>query len=145
MAGRALLVVAVAAVALTPGAASAPASTRVIKLVSETIRVSGDAHKRWETDRLFDGVSFVHKRLDVVGSDRAIVIRYSATREWILCDANLPGGILHSEGFVRVTNGVVSVPVVNGTGRYAHARGRLLIWNIPNAPRLAENVYRLRR
>jgi hypothetical protein len=140
-----LLVALVGAAVLAGAARPAQAPTREVKLVSQTVRVTGTVKKHWETDRLYDGAAFRKKQLKLVGSDRALVIHYSKTREWIRCDTTLEGGTLHAQGYLRFAkNGVASVAVRSGTSRFAGMHGTLLIWDVPGAPSFAENVYRLR-
>jgi hypothetical protein len=144
MAGRAFAAAAVAAVVLAGPAVSASSTTLEIKVVSDTIRITGTAQRHWETDRLYDGVAFGKKHLKIVGSDRALVV-HRGVRLWIRCDTKFARGTLHAEGYARKrANGVVSVPVRSGTGRFAGMRGTLLIWDVPGEPAFAENVYRLR-
>jgi hypothetical protein len=135
------------ALTVAAGAAAATRPTTVIKVISLTIRDTGTNRHEFETDRLYDGAAFAHHRVVVVGGDRAEVKR-SGGREWMNVLATLRGGTIHARGYLqnaRSVGSVGSVRVVGGTGRFAGARGALLIWDVPGHPALAENEYRLTR
>jgi acylphosphatase len=61
-------------------------------------------------------------------------VRYEGT-------ARLPGGTLKIKGNVRpLANGAIEIPVVGGTGRFASAKGKVLVGP---GQLTAANVYEL--
>jgi Dirigent-like protein len=76
----------------------------------------------------------------LVGHDYAVNTLLSATRAKVTVQVSLPGGTLKVKGQVsRATSGGV-LPVVGGTGRFAHARGTC---SVRDRNRYSINVYRL--
>lgn len=131
-----------AALVLVAGAAAATPKPALIKVISLTVRDAGTNRHEFETDTLYDGAAFAHHRLVVVGRDRAEVKR-SSGREWMNVVTTLHGGTIHARGYLKSVRSVAQVAVIGGTGRYAGARGALLIWDVPGHAALAENEYRL--
>jgi hypothetical protein len=79
----------------------------------------------------------------VVGGDRSILTVTSPTRALIHTQATLPGGSLRIEGrFTFGTTKAVVLPVVDGSGAFAGARGSTTITQLSG--RRALNVFRLR-
>jgi dirigent-like protein len=76
----------------------------------------------------------------LVGHDYAVDTFLSATRAKVTVQVTLPGGTLIVRGQVsQATSGGV-LPVVGGTGRFAHARGTC---SVRDRNRYSINVYRL--
>lgn len=79
----------------------------------------------------------------VVGNDRSILTVTSPTRALIHVEAKLPGGSLRIEGrFTFGTTKAIVLPVVDGSGAFAGARGSTTITQLSG--RRALNVVRLR-
>lgn len=79
----------------------------------------------------------------VVGSDRSILTVTSPTRALIHAQAKLPGGSLRIEGrFTFRTTKAIVLPVVDGSGAFAGARGSTTITQLSGQRAL--NVVRLR-
>jgi len=151
----ALLVSLIAAAAvLLPSAAQAQQRPMVIQVISiaESLKAhdvppKGPSAGDWVamTDRLANAVArFGKPQNAIVGSDQATLKIQKPGVETLDGVAKLPGGTIVFRG--RVTTGKGGsqiVPVVDGTGRFAGARGTVTISQIGADPRLALNVYRL--
>ena len=79
----------------------------------------------------------------VIGSDRSILTVTSPTRALIHTQVKLPGGSLRIEGrFTFGTTKAIVLPVVDGSGAFAGARGSTTITQLSG--RRSLNVVRLR-
>jgi hypothetical protein len=151
-----LTAVALALVAGTARAAESNLAT--IKLVSVTTKESsgkgpavpgeptGEAavSSLRESSRLYNAVRQFGKPAKAqVGNDRAVMVRFASGRRWSTVTATLPGGTIHSVGYVRPVAGDALIPVVGGTKRYAHVTGWLSIRDV-GATNFAANIYTLR-
>jgi hypothetical protein len=78
-------------------------------------------------DRLLNATRQFGKPADaVVGRDEGVLVLTSATAATFSGVATLPGGTIRVRGAVLLRSSPIrSLPVVGGTGRYAHARGTL--------------------
>ncbi len=151
---RASLVLAVAAVAVVT--ASASGSTRalpVIQLISTrtTFQPHDVAPKGpskgdtiFTTSQLTNYVSqFDRPKRALVGTDRRTIAMLSRTTGTIEGLTRLPGGTLILRGTVRfVANGMI-IPVIDGTGEYAGARGTVTVSECCQDSKKSLNVYRL--
>jgi dirigent-like protein len=96
-----------------------------------------------ETSRLSNAVSqFGKAKGAVVGHDKATLTILSPTALTLDGVATLPGGTIAIRGPVESSSGrVTTIPVKGGTGRYAHARGSVVLTQLDTNRAL--NVYRL--
>ena len=76
----------------------------------------------------------------VVGSATATLTFLSPTTARVIGTAKLPDGTLRFRGTASITGKTPHVPVVGGTGAYAHARGALIT---SGDPYNTYNTYRL--
>ena len=63
----------------------------------------------------------------VVGSDQAILVFTSPTSATFTGTTKLPGGTVRVHGVIHVSGPSTAGTVDGGTGRYAHARGTIVI------------------
>ena len=113
----------------------AAAENVVIRLTSQTTSVTGNdvtpkgpskGDRYVLASRLTNAVRQFDKPAGaVVGSDRGTVRFTSDTLVAIDGVARLPGGTIHFRG--RGVFGLKRIPVVGGTGRYAGAKGTLIV------------------
>jgi hypothetical protein len=130
--------VAVAAPAAAAPTAGGPTQLLVIQVKSVDAGASADdkAPKGPSRgDRLLERSRLLNVRKQfgkpagaLVGRDQAIVILTSTRAGRVAGVATLPGGTIRFGGAVRL-DGVESIPVTGGTGRYAKARGTLFVGN----------------
>jgi len=151
---RASIVLAVVAVAAVT--ASASGSTRalpVIQLISTrtTFQPHDVAPKGpskgdtvFTTSQLTNYVAqFDRPQRELVGTDRRTIAMVTRTTGTIEGLTRLPGGTLILRGTVRfVANGMI-IPVTDGTGEYAGARGTATVSTCCGDPKKSLNVYRL--
>jgi hypothetical protein len=128
------LVLVTTATAATP-AAGGPTRTLVIKVKSVTVKVSttdaapkgvskGDRYRF--RDRLLNAARQFGKPVGaLVGGDQGFIVLTSKTTGRTRGIATLPGGTISFGGEDGVA--AMSYPIVGGTGRYADARGVLLV------------------
>jgi hypothetical protein len=155
---RAALLVAVPLLLLAGGAArAAEMNFTTVKLVSVTTKATADTARvpgepaneqtvssLHEYDRLYNATKQFGKAAKVqVGTDRALLVRFASGRSWSTVTATLPGGTIHSVGYMRHVGGEGELPVVGGTGRYAHVTGWLSIKDVGTS-NFAANIYTLR-
>lgn len=148
----ALLALPLALVAASPAAAgpSAPAAALVIKVKSVTVAsIPRDTPPIGVSkgDRILvrDNLVNVSRQFGkpvgaVVGHDEAVYTYTSKTSAKFSGVATLPGGTIRLHGSISWAGGAVAPVIVDGgTGRYAGARGRLVI----GAGKTPLNTYRL--
>jgi hypothetical protein len=127
------LVIGLGALVATTPAVGERQSVRVIRVktvvISKSVRdkpptgpSKGDV---WvEHDALLNVTRQFGKPANVaVGSDTATVTFLSPTSARIVGTATLPGGTIRFRGTASLTDKTPHVPVIGGTGAYAHARG----------------------
>jgi hypothetical protein len=147
----AVAVAAVVAATLSPPALAAPPA--VIRVVSITTsyttvdvppkKASAGDHDVFTSRLLNARAQFGKPRGAVVGSDRGTMLLTSATSARLMTVARLPGGTIVVSGpLTSAGGGAVSIPVVEGTGQFAGARGTVTIL-APKDPKTAINIYRL--
>jgi hypothetical protein len=153
-------VVITALLALLAGTArAAETNFTTIKLVSVTTKAATDTgpaapgeptneaavSSLREYDRLYNAAKQFGKPSKAqVGTDRAVLVRFASGRSWSTVTATLPGGTIRSVGYMRrVVAGEAELPVVGGTGRYAHVTGWLSIRDVGTS-NFAANIYTLR-
>ena len=133
--GVRLVVVALAAAVVVP-VANAETLTIKVTSVSITQKVTDRAPKGWGNgdtivykDRLVNAAAqFGRAKGAVVGSDRGTMAFTSAHAATFTGVAVLPGGRLTLHGsVVSLTGKRLAIPVTGGTGRYAQAKGYLLV------------------
>jgi len=95
------------------------------------------------TDRLYNlSAQFGKPRGSLVGSDSGTMkIRTGKRTADFRGVARLPGGTIAVGGRVSLTRQSSTVPVVGGTGHFAHARGTVVVSQADNNGRA--NVFRL--
>jgi hypothetical protein len=120
------------------------------KATADTARVPGEPANEQtvsslhEYDRLYNATKQFGKAAKVqVGTDHALLVRFASGRSWSTVTATLPGGTIHSVGYMRHVAGEGELPVVGGTGRYAHVTGWLSIRDVGTS-NFAANIYTLR-
>jgi hypothetical protein len=129
--------------AATPAKPAAPAnvpSTKALTIKVTSVVKSSRSHRRSATVTTpGDRVDFVDVLLNTaprfgkgsneqIGSDKGTMTFTSSTTATMKGIATLPDGTIHFEGDVTVLpNNRVTVPVIGGTGSYAHASGTLLV------------------
>jgi outer membrane receptor protein involved in Fe transport len=129
------LVLAVAAVAGTTTATAAAPTSLVITVKSVTTasipsdkapKGASKGDKVLLRDRLVNvGKQFGKPAGAVVGRDEGVLVLTSATSGTFDGVTTLPGGTIHLHGVIR--NGIETYSISGGTGRYAHARGTIVI------------------
>lgn len=85
---------------------------------------------------------FGRKAGAAVGTDRAWYTFKTKTQEFADGTTRLPGGTIRFRGKISTVSGLLTIPVVGGTGVFEGAVGTLYIGSAQNGNR-AENVYRL--
>jgi len=142
---------------LASGARAAETNFNTIKLVSVTTKATagtdsapGQPAKEHtvsslrEYDRLYNAERRFGKPAKAqVGTDRALLVHFASGRAWSTVVATLPGGTIHSLGYMRYVAGEAELPVVSGTGHYAHVTGWLSIKDVGTSV-FAANIYTLR-
>jgi hypothetical protein len=128
--------VVVAAPAVAAPTAGGPTQLLVIQVKSVAAGASADdkAPKGPSRgDRLLERSRLLNVRTQfgkpagaLVGRDQALVILAGPRSGRIAGVATLPGGTIRFGGVMRL-DGVDSIPVTGGTGRYARARGTLFV------------------
>jgi len=131
-----LVSVAVVPAAMAP-AAGGPTQLLVIQVKSVDAGASADdkppkglskGDRLLERSRLLNvRQQFGKKAGALVGRDQALVILTSARTGRVAGVATLPGGTIRFGGVVRLDADGQSIPVTGGTGRYAKARGSLIV------------------
>jgi uncharacterized membrane protein len=141
-----------AAALLAPGAAQSRAQdTLVIKVVSVSVKLTENDRPPKGTSKgdtiVFKDVlenavaQFGKKKGAKVGTDTGTMTFQSAGSATFSGRAVLPGGTLTLRGSVRaVQGGGITIPVTGGTGRFAGAKGVLVVG--PGKAR-TPNTYRL--
>jgi hypothetical protein len=141
-------------VAAALGASSAQAAAaQTIEVTSVTVTmVTNDVGPKGASkgdsisfrDRLLNAVKQFGKTKGVrVGSDSGVMTFTSSNTATFTGLAILPGGTLKLKGEVSgLSNGGFVIPVVGGTGKFAHVTGTLTVG--PGGKRVA-NTYRLTR
>jgi hypothetical protein len=149
----------VAALALLPvgnalaGPQRAAAAPTLIKLIA----VTSNAHetdkppkgpspgdRKIDAAKLYNGVAqFGKKAGQQVGTDSGVYVIRDPRTVYVSGTAKLPGGTLHFEGNLTVRNGIMSIPVVSGTGVFVGARGTLLVPVVAGGTKIVKNVYQL--
>ena len=133
---RRLVLVAIAAAVVVVPAANAETLKIEVTSVSVKQKVTDRAPKGWGKgdtivyrDRLVNAAAqFGRAKGAVVGSDRGTMAFTSAHTATFTGTAVLPGGTLTLHGsVVSLTGKRLAIPVTGGTGRYAQAKGYLLV------------------
>jgi hypothetical protein len=146
-----LVVVLLAALAVSAPAGAAPAPTTIHVWSIPTSNRLTDAPPKGrlgagdvvrQRTRLVNAVhQFGRATGAVVGYDEAVVRLTSATRAVVDVVAHLPGGTLHARGTITLGGATTTIRVVSGTGAFAGAHGTATEVDYPNQRAL--NVYRL--
>lgn len=131
-----LLVVAAAATAAASASGAAP-TTLVITVKSVTTasiptdkapKGASKGDRVLVRDRLLNvGRQFGKPAGAVVGRDEGVVVLTSATSGTFDGVTTLPGGTIRLHGVIR--NSVEIYSIVGGSGKYAHARGTIVVGN----------------
>jgi len=151
--GLAAVSAAGAALAVGAGVASAGDGHRTIEITSVTVKmVTHDVGPKGASkgdsityrDNLLNAVRQFGKTKGVrVGSDTGVMTFTSASSATFAGRTILPGGTLDLKGVVvGLSGGAFTIPVVGGTGAFAHMTGTLTVG--AGGARVA-NVYRLTR
>ena len=154
-----ILIPLLATLALLAGTArAAETNLTTLKLVSVTIKASTDDGKAVpgeptaeaavsairESDKLFNATRQFGKPAKAeIGTDHAVLVRFASGRSWSTVTAVLPDGTIRSVGYLRHVADEGLIPVVGGTGRYAHTSGWLSIRDVGTS-NFAANIYTLR-
>jgi hypothetical protein len=156
MSGRRLTVLAaslVLAALLVPLSQARTESTATVKILSvlsgytpHDVAPSGASPGDWiiERDRLYNLVpQFGQPKGAFVGTDSAVVkVDPSIQTATFHGVSHLAGGTITAGGRIPIqTNGVVTLKILGGTGRFAHARGTVVIRS--SDARHATNTFRL--
>ena len=146
---RRLAVLGVLAALIIPGTAAAKTITVEVTSVGKSI-VTHDKKPKGASkgdtivyhDQLLNAVAqFGKKKGQAVGIDHGTMTFLGAHRATFSGSARLPNGSLTIEGAVTpLSNGLLTIPIVDGTGAYDGVTGTLIIG--PGKSR-ALNIYRL--
>ena len=144
MTSRLLILASAAVVLLTPSLGQArSARTMDIKVVSVLSGYSQSGKSLRMTDKLYNLVpQFGKPKGALVGSDSGTLKQSGHISLSFSGIARLPGGTLNVRGLVVAGESVTNLNIVGGTGRFAGARGVVVVREMAGKGRAA-NIFHL--
>ena len=122
---------------------SVETSSRIVRNEPPSRLSKGDVVA--ERDNLFNVARQLGKPAGaLVGTDKATITFVSEAKATVAGSTSFPGGTITFRGKVSFTSTrPVSLRIVGGTGRYAHATGTVTEPATDNDPKNARNTYRI--